>query len=190
MKNELLDEKQLIASIVSQSAGSEQAFSLLVKKYSRQLYWQIRRITRNHEESDDILQNVWVKVWKNLQSFQGESSFYTWLYRISRNETLNFLQKEKKHRGIELDPAVVEIVAGHQLLDQLSETQISEMLLEAIDSLPEKQALVFQLKYFEDLKYTEISAQLSTSEGALKASYHHAVTKIQDFLEKRLNHLG
>lgn len=167
--------------------AAEQAFTSLVNKYSRQLYWQIRRTVRNHEESNDILQNVWIKVWKNLAGFQEESTFFTWVYRISRNETLNFIQKERKNHTVDLDDAYLEFFADRSEQNQVSAEQISKFLLLAVDSLPEKQALVFQLRYFEDLSYQEIAAQLGTSEGGLKANYHHAVQKIQEYLTRQLN---
>ena len=109
------------------------------------------------------------------------------LYRIARNETLNFLDKEKRRTGVDLDEPIIEIIAGHSVLDGVSADDISNFLQEAIETLPEKQALVFQLKYFEDLKYSEISARLDTSEGALKASFHHAKQKIEDFVLNKLN---
>lgn len=187
MFNEKVDDTQLLKLLLGGGRAAEQAFSLLVKKYSSQLYWQIRRITRNHEETNDILQNVWVKIWNNLSEFKQDSLLSTWMYRICRNETINFLQKEKRTRAVNLDEGVVEIISGHSGLDQFSPDEISACLLKAIDTLPDKQALVFQLKYFEDLKYSEIAEQVGTSEGALKASYHHAVQKIQDFLKMQLN---
>ena len=112
----------------------------------------------------------------------------SWMYRIARNETITFLEKEKKNSSIDIDDSLVEIIAGHASLDTHNAEEISELLMKAIEILPEKQALVFQLKYFEDLKYSEISAQLGTSEGALKANYFHAVQKIQDFILSKLNY--
>lgn len=168
--------------------AAEAAFTSLVNRYSKTLYWQIRRMTRNHDESHDILQQIWIKVWKNLNNFQGESAFYTWLYRIMRNETFTWLQKEKKMNRQDMDPAFLEIVAGKNQLEHVSADQLSSWLLEAIDTLPEKQALVFQLRYFEEIPYQELAKQLGTSEGGLKANYHHAVQKIQENLLARLNH--
>lgn len=166
---------------------AERAFKAIVTQYGELLYRQIRTIARNHEHTNDILQNVFIKVYQNLSDFKGDSTIYTWLYRIARNESLNFLDKEKRRTGVDLDAPVMEILAGHSSLDGISEEDISNWLLEAIDSLPEKQAIVFQLKYFEDMKYSEISVRLSTSEGALKANYHHARQKIEEFLLSKLN---
>lgn len=181
------EDAQWVKQFKSGTALAEQAFTALVNKYSRQLYWQIRRVVRNHEESNDILQNVWIKVWKNLSGFQEESSFFTWLYRISRNETLNFIQKERKNQAVDLDDAYLELVAERSEMQHVTAEQISLLLLNAVDTLPEKQALVFQLRYFDDMSYQEIAAQLGTSEGGLKANYHHAVQKIQEFLGNQLN---
>lgn len=169
---------------------TDTAFRLLVAKYGDTLYRQIRQITRNHEHTNDVLQEVLVKVYQNLNKFKGDSALYTWLYRVTRNETLNFLDKEKRRTGVDLDEPILEIIAGHQGLDTMDGEKISALLQQAIDQLPEKQAIVFHLKYFEDLKYSDISRRLNTSEGALKASFHHAKEKIQDFILTRLNHLS
>ncbi len=166
---------------------AHQAFTQLTAKYGDVLYRQIRSVVRNHEFTNDILQNVMIKVYQNLINFKGESALYTWMYRIARNETLNFLEKEKRRSGIDLDAPVLEILAGHHLLDQITDERISELLMQAINSLPEKQAVVFQLKYFEEMKYSDMSRQLKTSEGALKASFHHARQKIEEFVLRKLN---
>ena len=131
--------------------------------------------------------NVFIKVFQNLNDFNQESTLYTWMYRITRNETLNFLDKENRRTGIDIDPPMLEILAGDSSLDQLDEEKISELLLKAIDTLPEKQRQVFELKYFQELQYSEISKLLNTSEGALKASFHHARQKIETFLQSQLN---
>ncbi|MGV3631258.1 MAG: RNA polymerase sigma factor [Bacteroidota bacterium] len=182
-----IPDDELILLFRQDKRHAEKVFSLLMQKYAEPLYYQIRKITRNHEETNDVLQNVWIKVWKNLDDFKQESSLFTWLFRIARNESLNFLEKEKRHRSIDADDAFIEILAGHHVLDNFSEDEVQASLLKAIASLPEKQALVFNLKFFDDLKYSEISQQLNTSEGALKASYHIAVQKIQEILLRELN---
>lgn len=182
------EDNEILKLFLQGASFSEKAFNQIVHKYGRQLYWQIRRITKNHEQTNDILQNVFVKVWLNLAKFNEQSTLYTWMYRIARNETITFLEKEKRNASVDIDDSVVEIIAGHAALDTHSPDEISELLMKAIDQLPEKQSQVFQLKYFEDLKYSEISAQLGTSEGALKASYFHAVQKIQEFILNALNH--
>lgn len=152
------------------------------------MYRQIRGMAKSHELTNDILQDVFVKVYQNLPSFKGESSLYTWMYRIARNETLNFLEKEQRRSGFDMDTPTLEIKAGHSDLDQTDGETISNLLQEAIATLPEKQAIVFQLKYFEELPYHEISKRLGTSEGALKASFFHAKKKIETFILTQLNH--
>lgn len=168
----------------------DKAFRLLVAKYGESLYHQIRRITKNHEHTNDVLQNVLLKVFENLNSFNGDSALYTWLYRIARNETLNFIDKEKRRSGVDIDGPVFEILAGHSSLDNIDGNRISELLEDAIRQLPEKQSIVFQLKYFEDLPYNEISNRLKISEGGLKANFHHAKQKIQEYLITNLNQLN
>lgn len=167
---------------------AEKAFTWLVKKYGEILYRQIRVLTKNHEYTNDVLQNVFIKVFQNLTKFKRESALYTWLYRIARNETLNYLDKEKKISGVDIDGPMLEILAGHNVLDNTTPELITQLLDDAIDSLPEKQSLVFHLKYFEELKYSEISERLNTSEGALKANYHHARQKIESFIINKLNY--
>jgi len=187
MRKDKVEDREILEQFDKGASFAEKAFVSLVGKYGQQLYWQIRRVVKNHDQANDILQNVFVKVWQFLGDFNRDSSLYTWLYRIARNETLNFLQSEKRSSTVDLDDEMLEIKAGHALLDQHTPEQISELLMQAVETLPEKQALVFQLKYFEDLPYHEIAAQLGTSEGALKASYHHATGKIRKFLEAQLN---
>jgi RNA polymerase sigma-70 factor (ECF subfamily) len=185
---DLLDDKEIIELFNQGGNSIDAAFRGIVAKYSERLYSQIRRITRNHEHTNDVLQNVLIKVYQNLDSFNQDSTLYTWMYRIARNETLNFIDKEKRRTGVDLDESIMEIVAGHHVLDSTTPEMISSILEEAVDSLPEKQAMVFQLKYFEDLKYSEISKQLNISEGALKANFHHAKQKIETFILFKLNH--
>lgn len=182
------DDIELLNLFDQGTSSAEKAFTLITKKYGQQLYWQIRRITKNHEQSNDILQNVMIKVWMNLGSFKRDSALFTWLYRIARNETINFIQKEQKHHSVDAEDRVVEIMAGHSVLDRFDADKINSILMKAIDTLPEKQAMIFQLKYFEDLKYSEIAEQLNVSEGGLKANYFHAVQKIQQFVLNELNH--
>ncbi len=158
------------------------AFNLLVKKYQQRLYWHIRRIVIDHEDSNDIIQNVFIKVWKALDGFRNDSQLYTWLYRIATNESITFLNQKKKRFTISFNEV------EHQLAEQLvsdplfSGDKIQLKLQQAILTLPPQQRLVFNMKYFDGLKYEEIAEILNTSVGGLKANYHHAVKKIEKYI--------
>lgn len=181
------DDKILIQLFKQGGKNSEKAFNQIVSEYGPKLYSQIRVIARSHELTNDILQNVFIKVFQNLIEFKGDSTLYTWMYRIARNETLNFLEKENRRTGVDLDVPILDLIPGDTFLDSLNTEKISQLLQDAIKTLPEKQALVFELKYFQDLTYSEISKLLNTSEGALKANYHHARQKIEVFFQNQLN---
>ncbi|MBD8389911.1 RNA polymerase sigma factor [Dysgonomonas sp. BGC7] len=158
------------------------AFSELVKEFSEILYWQIRKIVLSHDDANDVLQNTFIKVWTSIDNFRGDSKFSTWLYRIAINEAISFLNKQRSANNISLDDAdsfLISRLEGDEFFDG-DEAQLK--LQKAILTLPEKQRIVFNLKYFEEMKYEEMSEILETSVGALKASYHHAVKKIEDFL--------
>lgn len=179
----VIDDSELIKQF-RQEETRNYAFNLLVRKYQKQLYWHIRKIVIDHDDANDIIQNVLIKVWKNLDSFREDSQLYTWLYRIATNESLTFL-KQKKTRFF-VPWADVE----HELSNQLHSDnyfkadEIQMKLQQAILTLPEKQRLVFNMKYFEAMKYEDMSEILGTSVGALKASFHIAVKKIEKFLTK------
>lgn len=156
------------------------AFEQVVRDYSPRLYTQIRRIVLTHEDADDILQNTFLKAWNNLSYFRGEAKLSTWLYRIAFNESLTFLQQQKNHLPID-DPEAN--VCNRLMADEYFDGDEGEALFqEAVSQLPEKQRIVFNLKYFDDLKYEEISDILGTTVGGLKASYHLAVKKIEAFI--------
>lgn len=155
---------------------------MLVRQYSEPLYWKIRQMVLNHDDADDVLQNVFMKVWSHLDDFKGHSSLSTWLFRIAINESLDFLRKNKNCQVLSGDKnlSVVDRLMADEYFDG-DETQAR--LQEAITALPDKQRVVFNMKYFDDMKYSEISKVLGTSEGALKASYHLAVGKITEYLK-------
>ena len=160
------------------------AFEQLVNQYSEQLYWQVRRIVLLHEDADDVLQNVFLKAWSKLDSFHQESKISTWLYRIALNESLDFMRR-KKTQMVSTDDD--ETMVGSTLMadDYFNGTEVETMLQEAIAQLPDVQRTVFNMRYFDDMKYSEISEILQTSEGSLKASYHIAVKKISEFFKHR-----
>lgn len=162
----------------------EQAFSLLLEKYQQKIYWHIRRLVIDHDDADDLVQDVFIKVWKNLEGFREDAQLYTWIYRIATNESLTFLKRKKQRQNLSLDDE-----DSSYLADTLEDTsyfngnEAHMKLQQALLTLPEKQRLVFNMKYFDDMKYDEISEVVGTSVGALKASYHIAVKKIENFFE-------
>ena len=163
------------------SRGS--AFSGIVEKYRERLYWHIRKMVILHEDADDLLQKTFIKAWKGLSNFRSDSKLYTWLFRIATNETITFLNKKKKSRESSFE--IYENYLSNVLIsdDYFSGDKAQEILQKAILTLPEKQRIVFNMRYFDEIKYSEISEILDTSEGALKASYHHAVKKIEKFIK-------
>ena len=154
-----------------ESAEKNKLFSDIVVRYSEKLYWTIRRIVLNHDDANDVMQNVFVKAWNNLEQFQERSNIYTWLYRIAINESLDFLRRKRDFVAYDTDLRCF-ILFLHSL----------KILQEAIATLPDVQRIVFNLRYFEEMKYSDMSHLLNTSEGALKASYHIAVKKIHDYI--------
>jgi len=178
---EELSDKELLEQFRNE-ASRNYAFNLLVRKYQKRIYWHVRRIVIDHDDADDVTQNTFIKVWKNLEGFKEDSQLYTWLYRIATNESLTFLRQKKADLKVPFDDV------DHTLSNSLSEgnhfngDEIQKKLQMAILTLPDKQRIVFNMKYFEDMKYEEMSQVLETSVGALKASYHHAVKKIEEYI--------
>ena len=178
------DEQQLMQQL-SDPQTRRRAFEQVVKRYSEQLYWQVRRIVLDHEDANDVLQNVFVKAWTHLDDFHQESRLSTWLYRIAVNESLDFLRKQKNSTMLHTDD-VESGVANMLVADNYFDGDETQALLqEAIDQLPDVQRTVFTLRYYDEMKYSEISRILKTSEGSLKASYHIAVKKISEFFNHR-----
>ncbi|MGE8243394.1 ECF RNA polymerase sigma-E factor [compost metagenome] len=176
-----MDDALIIAKFAEESTR-EEAFRLLLKKYQQKIYWHVRRMVIDHDDADDVVQDIFVKVWKNLGSFREDSQLYTWLYRIATNECITFLNKKKQKQNVSLDDDTTAYLAetladGNYFNGDKAQMKLQQALL----TLPEKQKLVFNMKYFEDMKYEEISDVLGTSVGALKASYHLAVKKIEAF---------
>lgn len=158
------------------------AFAELVKEYSEQLYWQIRKIVLSHDDANDVLQNSLIKVWMSIDNFRGDSKLSTWLYRIVVNEAITFLNKQRTQNNISVDDADTFLL-GRLESDEYFDGDAAQLKLQkAILTLPEKQRIVFNMKYFDEMKYEDMSDILDTSVGALKASYHHAVKKIEEFL--------
>lgn len=164
------------------AATKEKAFTVILKKYQEKLYWHIRRMVVEHEDANDVLQNMFVKAWKGLENFREDSQLYTWLYRIATNESLTFLEVKKRRANILLEDFDGVLEQSVKADDNFDGQKAEWKLQLAIQQLPEKQKAVFNLRYFEEMPYAEMSEVLDTSEGALKASYHHAVKKIEDFI--------
>lgn len=163
----------------------EAAFTSIIRKYQEKLYWHIRRMVVEHEDANDVLQNVFIRVWNGLENFREDAQLYTWLYRIATNESLSFLEQQKKRSAVPFGD-VEEGLSNKIKADKHFDANKLEWKLQlAIQQLPEKQRAVFTLRYYDEMPYEEMSRVLETSEGALKASYHHAVKKIEDFI---LNH--
>ena len=158
------------------------AFQQLVSDYQRPLYNLIRGIVLNHDDTDDVLQNTFIKVFSNLKNFKGESKLFSWIYRIATNESITFLQQKAKRNGLTSEALQQKNIENLKADSYFDGDKIQLKLQQAIAILPEKQQLVFRMKYFEELKYEDISTILGTSVGGLKASYHHAVKKIEDFM--------
>ncbi|MFA4852349.1 MAG: sigma-70 family RNA polymerase sigma factor [Bacteroidales bacterium] len=178
---EQYSDKELL-ELFRNSDNGNYAFNLLVNKYQRQVYWHVRRIIIDHDDSNDVVQNTFIKVWHNLEKFREDSQLFTWLYKIATNESINFL----KHKRTKFFIPIVNV--EKHLCDSLKDDPyfngdfIQRKLQQAILKLPEKQRIVFNMKYFKGIKYEDMSKILGTSVGALKASYHIAVKKIEKYL--------
>ena len=178
------DDKELLF-MFNDPASKEQGFTAIVKKYQEKLYWHIRRMVVDHEDANDVLQNMFIKVWKGLDNFREDSQLYTWLYRIATNESLSFLEQQKRRSTLSMDEEESSLTNKLKADKYFDANKLEWKLQVAIQQLPEKQRIVFNLRYYDEMPYEEMSKVLETSEGALKASYHHAAKKIEDFI---LNH--
>lgn len=178
-----ISDKELLQLLLNEPE-SERGFSLLVRTYQERLYWHIRRMVIDHDDADDLLQDVFVKVWKNIGKFRQDANLYTWMYRIATNECITFLNKKRKQSFVSMGDVEEQLAGSLESDPEYSGDKIQLKLQQAILKLPDKQRLVFNMKYFQELKYDEMSEILGTSVGALKASYHHAVKKIEHSLKE------
>ena len=176
-------EKEIILKLQEPDQQRE-AFEWIVNTYKEQLYYQIRRMVLSHEDADDLLQNTFIKAWNNLEYFRGEAKLSTWLYRIALNECLNFLNKQRAQKHLSIEESEANLLNQLESDPYFDGDQTQLLFEKAIQTLPEKQRIIFHLKYFQDMKYNEISEIMGTSIGALKASYHHAVKKIEEFFNQ------
>lgn len=159
------------------------AFGEVIRIYSEPLYWQIRRLVQNHDDADDLLQNTFMKAWMSIENFRGDARLSTWLYKIALNESITFLAKERKRQGISLDDQESALISTIEADQDIDGNQLAQELRKAVAMLPEKQRIVFNMKYFDDMKYEDMSNILGTTVGALKASYHLTVKKIENFFK-------
>ena len=180
--NQDTDEGALVHGLKSEGRPRELAFAKLVDLYQERIYWHIRRMVHYHEDADDVLQNTFIKIYKHIDRFQGDSKLFTWIYRIATNESITYLQKRNRSVSEDLDGQRQVSIAADSYFDG-DEAQL--LLKEAVANLPDRQKAVFNLKYYEDLSYDEIAGILEVTSGALKASYHHAVKKIENYVKSR-----
>lgn len=175
--------EEALVNKLKEKESQAKAFEVLVNTYKERLYWHIRRIVLNHDDTDDVLQNTFIKVYKNIDGFKGDSKLYSWMYRIATNESLTFLKQKSKKMGISDEELKMSLIENLQSDVYFEGDEIQLKLQKALATLPDKQKLVFTMKYFQEMKYEEISEVLETSVGALKASYHLAVKKIETYLK-------
>lgn len=178
--------EQEVLVLLQDEKTQRRGFEMIVEQYSEQLYWQIRRIVYSHEDANDLLQNTFIKAWTNIDYFRGDAKLSTWLYRIALNECLTFLNKQRAATTVSLDDPEADVLQKLESDPYFSGDKIQITLQKALLTLPEKQRMVFNLKYYQEMKYEEMSEIFGTSVGALKASYYHAVKKIEKFFDDEL----
>jgi RNA polymerase sigma-70 factor (ECF subfamily) len=171
-----------IMELIGHEKSLRKGFEIIVTQYREQLYWQIRRMVLSHDDANDLLQNTFIKAWSSIELFRGEAKLSTWLYRIALNECLTFLARQRERQTVAIDDPEADVVNRLESDPYFSGDEIQLKLQKALQTLPEKQRMVFNLKYYQDMKYEEMSDIFGTTVGALKASYHHAVKKIEKLL--------
>lgn len=174
-------DKEILEMYKNESSRNT-ALHHLIEKYQQKLYWQIRKIVINHDDADDVLQNTFIKIWKGLENFKEESQLFTWLYRIATNEALTFLKQLQKRNTTSIHPIEYQLSKSLESDHYFKGDEIQLKLQQAILTLPEKQRVVFNMRYYDEMPYEQMSEILETSVGALKASYHHAAKKIEEYL--------
>lgn len=183
MEKKLYSDEEIL-KLLREPKTQREGFAKLVAEYSERLYWQIRKMVLSHDDANDILQDVFIKAWTNIDNFRGEAKLSTWLYRIAINESITFINKMRAQNNVSMDDDDSFLINQLESDKFFDGDEAQKLLQKAILTLPEKQRLVFQMKYFEEMKYEDMSDILGTSVGALKASYHHAVKKIENFLSQ------
>ena len=176
-----MEDKELLEKIRNPETRNY-GFNLLVRAYQQRVYWHVRKMVIDHDDADDLTQETFIKIHKSIGTFREDSQLYTWIYRIATNESLTFLAKKRRRFFLPIEDITGELAAKIETSSDISGDEVEKKLQKALLKLPDKQRLVFNMKYFDDMPYEQISAITDTSVGALKASYHHAVKKIEDFL--------
>jgi RNA polymerase sigma factor (sigma-70 family) len=184
MGQQFLEDKELLL-LYKDPVTKERGFTAIIKKYQEKLYWHIRRMVVEHEDANDVLQNMFIKVWNGLENFREDSQLYTWMYRIATNESLTYLEQQKKRAAVSISDDENGLSNRLKADKNFDGNKVEWKLQLAMQQLPDKQRAVFNLRYYDEMPYEEMSRVLETSEGALKASYHHAVKKIENYI---LNH--
>ncbi len=182
----MVEEINLVEQLTNANT-KEKAFRVLVKQYKERLYWHIRKIVIVHDDADDVLQNTFIKIFKNIDKFNQQSKLYSWMYRIATNEAITFINKRAKEKNVDISDYQQQLTSTLKCDTFFTGDEIQIILQKSIATLPQKQQLVFNMKYYDDLKYNEISEILETSVGGLKASYFHAVKKIEKFIKEQTN---
>ena len=182
----MIDELTLIKQLQHERT-KESAFRQLITMYKQRLYWHIRKLVVSHEDTDDVLQNTFIKIFRNIDNFKQESQLFSWMYRIATNESLSFIKKRAREKNLPIEEYQQQLTSNLTSDSLFSGDDIQIILQQAIKTLPTKQQLVFNMKYFDNLKYKQMSEILETSEGALKASYFHAVKKVEAFVKNSTN---
>ncbi len=180
-----MTEETILIAQLKDAKTKEKAFRELIKLYKERLYWHIRKIVISHDDADDVLQNTFIKIFKNIDNFKQDSKLFSWMYRIATNEAITFINKRAKQRNVSINDYQQELASTLKSDVFFNGDEIQVILQKAIATLPQKQQLVFNMKYFDELKYQEISEILETSVGALKASYFHAVKKIEHYIKNK-----
>ena len=176
--------EELIIEKIKDEETRNYGFNLLVREYQERVYWHVRKMVIDHDDADDLVQEIFVKVWKNLKSFREDAKLFTWIYRIATNECLTFLKKKKRKFFVPINDVQGELYSMLDNEPRISGDEVQLKLQKALLTLPDKQRMVFNMRYFDDMKFKDIAEITKTSEGALKANYHHAVKKIEDYINR------
>lgn len=177
-----MEDKDLIAKLRNPDTKNY-GFNLLIRTYQQRVYWHVRKMVIDHDDANDLTQEIFIKVFRHIDNFREDAQLYTWIYRIATNECLSFLQRKKRRFFLPIGDVAEELTQKLESASDISGDEVQLKLQKALLKLPDKQRIVFNMKYFDDLSYEEISKITDTSVGALKASYHHAVKKIEEYLE-------